>query len=78
MANLDRRFPDVDFLAAFTIFDPKHLPRDGADLNYGSVKLQTLLDHYGSGDNPVVGAEECRAEWELSAMMYLQPMSWES
>ena len=37
----------------------KHLPRDG------SAKLQTLLDHYGSGDNPVVDAEECRAEWQL-------------
>lgn len=48
--NLHDRFPAMQIISSFSIFDPTHLPCNEDDQSqYGVVELGVLLDHYSSG-----------------------------
>ena len=59
--NIQQRFPDVELLDAFTVFDPSKLPSSFDEMlesNYGIDKLDTLGNHFGSVDHQVL-----RTDW---------------
>jgi len=63
--ELRDRFPHVELLGAFSIFDPQNLPSDDELLStYGQDKLDILSAAYGEGHDPVLDTEECASEWE--------------
>lgn len=63
--QLNNRFPNVQLLEAFSIFDPQALSSDEEELSgYGQDKLETLIGIYGEGPNPDVNFEECKSEWD--------------
>lgn len=63
--QLRDRFPHVELLGAFSIFDPQKLPCDEEELTtYGQDKVKIFSAKYGEGPNPVIDAEECSSEWE--------------
>ena len=70
--HLNNRFPNVEVLSAFSIFDAQSLPSDEEELaSYGQDKLEVLLAHYGEGSDVDVDCEECRSEWEgLKRLMH--------
>ena len=60
--NLSNRFPQLDILDAFQIFNPEVLPTDGeALLDHGHAQLQTLLGNYSPS---LVDAHKTEEEWE--------------
>ena len=62
--QLEDRFPNVDCLDAFSIFDPQKIPSSPEQMvAYGQDKIDYLQKHYGEGENPDVG-DECASEWE--------------
>ena len=71
--QLELRFPYVDRLASFSLFDPSELPDDHLKMGtHGNEKLQILCDLYGKGDNPDVGIDTLKAEWEGLKFLMLQ------
>ena len=61
---LQNRFPDVENLDAFSIFDPQKLTVSESDDDlaaYGQERLEYLTSAYDDGVNPDV---ECTSEWE--------------
>ena len=63
--KLNDRFPHVELIHAFSLFDPHALPSDEEDLtSYGEDKLDVLLSTFGDGPNPTVDCDECMSEWE--------------
>ena len=48
IAQLRQRFPNVDQLASFSLFDPSHLPSEHTNIGtYGEEELEVLCDLYG-------------------------------
>ena len=74
--RLRARFPCVDVLGAFSIFDPDHLPSGEQDLQiYGQGKLRVLVKMFGEGDNPDIEGDECTSEREsLKRLVKVQPL----
>ena len=67
--ELQNRFPDVDNLDAFSIFDlQKLLSMLDSDKDefatYGQERLEYLENAYGDGVNPDDDSAECTSEWE--------------
>ena len=58
--HLQRRFPDIDLLEAFSIFDGKSWPEMLQD--FGEDHLVTLADHFTPA---IVDVEQLQHEWEL-------------
>ena len=51
--QLEDRFPNVDCLDAFSIFDPQKIPSSSEQMvAYGQDKIDYLQKHYGEGENP--------------------------
>ena len=62
--NLCDRFPAVEVVSAFHIFDPKQLPEDEYEHNqYGLPDLDCLLEHYTSSPLELDSAD-VRGEWK--------------
>ena len=69
--ELQNRFPDVDNLDAFSIFDlQKLLSISDSDYDefatYGQERLEYLENIYGDGANPDVDSTECTSEMPLA------------
>ena len=63
--QLGDRFPHVELLGSFSIFDPQKLPSDEEELTtYGQDKVKLFSTTYGEGPDPVVDTEECTSDWE--------------
>ena len=76
IAQLKQRFPHVDQLASFSLFDPSHLPSDHTNIGtYGDEELKVLCDLYGQGDTPDVDVAALKAEWEGFRFLMLQTYS---
>ena len=76
IAQLKQRFPHVDHLASFSLFDPSHLPSDHTKMGtYGDEELKVLCDLYGQGDTPDVDVAALKAEWEGFRFLMLQTYS---
>ena len=63
---LRNRFPAVEILEAFSIFDPHNLPANAVDElgHYGNDKLSTLLDHY-QGTELEFDTSQTMQEWQM-------------
>ena len=62
--NLKDRFPSVEILSAFSIFNPAELPRTEPELaQYGDSELSVLLAHHSSGPL-TINSEAAREEWK--------------
>ena len=59
-SHLARRFPDIELLEAFSVFDGKNWP-DSLQL-FGVEHLITLADHFTPA---IINSDEIRTEWEL-------------
>ena len=58
--HLRGRFPHVELLDAFSIFDPQNLPSDEDELTtYGQDKVKVFSTTYGEGPDPVVDTHAC-------------------
>ena len=72
--NLEDRFPKVELLSAFGIFDPRPTScrteedREKAEAE-SQENLEILAFHYSTGDSAPVNAEELRKEWESFSVM---------
>ena len=69
MTHFQNWFPDVDYLDAFSIFDPRKLlsvsASDGDEFAiYGQERLEYLKNAYGDRGNPDIDSAECTSEWE--------------
>lgn len=64
--ELNNRFPNVELLDAFSIFDPKCIPsKDESELaSYGCDKLKVILSQFGEETHSDVNISECRSKWE--------------
>ena len=63
--HLKDRFPHVELLGAFSIFDPQNVPSDEEQLTtYCQDEARVLLATYGEGSDPVVDTEKFTSEWE--------------
>lgn len=64
--HLRNRFPAVEILEAFSIFDPHNLPANAVDElgDYGNDKLTTLLDHY-QGTELELDRSQTMQEWQM-------------
>ena len=64
--HLRNRFPAVEILEAFSIFDPHNLPANVVDElgDYGNDKLTTLLDHY-QGTDLELDRLQTMQEWQM-------------
>ena len=64
--HLRNRFPAMELLEAFSIFNPHTLPASDVDelAAYGDDKLEVLLDHY-SGTALELDREQAMAEWQM-------------
>ena len=63
--QLQDRFPNVELLDAFSIFDPQSLPSTEEHLAvYGQERLEVLISHFGEGVELVINGEGFRSEWE--------------
>lgn len=61
--NLHDRFPAVDLITAFSIFNPTMLPETQSDRDqYGTSELEILLHHYSSG-TLAVDRGDATTEW---------------
>ena len=60
ICHLQRRFPDLDLIEAFSIFDGKSWPEALQD--FGQEQLTTLADHFTPA---IVDLERLQHEWEL-------------
>ena len=56
--HLQNRFPDMELLDVFCIFNPCQLGTNAL------TRLQVLMDHYGEVDTPFVEEHALRVEWE--------------
>ena len=71
--QLELRFPHVDRLASFSLFDPSKLPDDHSKMGtHGNDELKILCDLYGKGDNTDVDVDTLKAEWEGFRFLMLQ------
>ena len=71
--NLKDRFPSVEILSAFSIFNPAELPQTEAELaQYGDSELSVLLAHYSSGPL-TINSEAAREEWKEFKAFLFQP-----
>jgi hypothetical protein len=72
--KLNDRFPHVELIHAFSLFDPQALPSDEEDItSYGQDKLDVLLSTFGEGPNHTVDGDECTSEWEcLKSLIHNQ------
>ena len=71
--NLKDRFPSVEILSAFSIFNPAELPQTEAELaQYGDSELSVLLAHYSSGPL-TINSEAAREEWKEFKAFLSQP-----
>ena len=80
VTQLQNRFPDVDYLDAFSIFDPQKVlsssASDGDELTiYGQEKLEHLKNAYGGGGNPDIDCAECAGEWESLKRLFTNNFS---
>ena len=64
--NLRDRFPTVEVISAFHIFDPKQLPTDECELyQYGGPELDCLLEQYTSSPLELdTHSGDIREEWK--------------
>ena len=59
--HISRRFPDMELLEAFAIFDPSTIPQDlGQQASHGVQKLEVLISHYSP--HGVIDSEAARNE----------------
>lgn len=63
--HLQNRFPDMELLDAFCIFNPCQLDTNAL------TRLQVLIDHYSEGDTPLVEEHALRLE-QGSPWKYIQ------
>ena len=76
IAQLRQRFPHVDQLALFSLFDPSHLPSEHTNIGtYSDEELEVLCDLYRRGDTPDVDVAALKAEWEGLRFLMLQNYS---
>ena len=79
VTQLQNRFPDVDYLDAFSIFDPQKLTISDSDDDelaaYGQERLEYLKSAYGDGVNPGVDSDECTSEWEGLKRLFVNNFS---
>lgn len=77
--QLQNRFPDVEYMDAFSIFDPQKLATSvspGHELTvYGQERLEYLQSAYGCGVNPDVDSGECTQEWESLKRLFVNNFS---
>ena len=60
--NLHDRFPAVELISSFGIFNPSQLPENDLEKDlYGTAELDVLLDHYSSGP---LAVDRCAAQEE--------------
>ena len=74
LQNLTDRFPRVELLSAFSIFDPSlSCSATEADKEKAAVesreKLEILSSHYSTRDDAPLQSEELHKEWESFAVM---------
>ena len=71
LQNLSDRFPHVELLSAFSVFDPILLCScdEGERESLSLEKLEILLSYYGTGDDAPVNREEVLKEWESFSVM---------
>ena len=71
LQNLSGRFPQVQLLSAFSVFDPILLCccDEGERERLYLEKLEILLSYYGTGDDAPVNREEVLKEWESFSVM---------
>ncbi len=63
--HLTDRFPNVEIIDAFNIFNPQSMPASEEErATYGQEKLQVLLRTFGEGPNAEVDSVELNSEWE--------------
>ena len=76
VTELQNRFPDVDNLDSFCIFDPQKLPTTSDELGvYGQERIECLQNAYGEGANPDADSAECISEWEGLKRLFVNNFS---
>ena len=71
VSQLQLRFPHVQQIAAFSLFDPSQLPSDHTKIGtHGDDELKVLYDLYGKGDTVDVDEAAVKAEWEGFRLLY--------
>ena len=77
LENLEDRFPQVELLSAFGIFEP-HQPTE-EDKEKAAAESQEnlaiLASHYSTGDDAPVDSEELNKEWESFSVMMVDHYS---
>ena len=62
--NLNNRFPRVELLSAFSIFNPSELPESESELDlYSETEIDCLLTHYSLGPLALI-PEDVKEEWK--------------
>lgn len=66
----------TDPISAMSIFDPRHLPTESKLADYGTEKIQTIINFYSVAQRiqfqgevgisqPDIDAEDTESEWKL-------------
>ena len=70
LQNLTDRFPNVELVSAFGIFDPSSQSTTATSGDRAMPEvLQTLLSHYATGDDTPLDVEVVTKEWESFSIM---------
>lgn len=71
--HVEDRFPQVELLRAFSIFDPSEgvsSCTSASDIAAAYLdKVRILANHYGTGENPLVNTDELYEEWGTFSVM---------
>ena len=68
--NLRDRFPAVEIISAFHIFDPRQLPSDECELyQYGGPEFDCLLEQYASSPLELDSGDTCEEWSEFEAIL---------
>lgn len=63
--QLQDRFPHIELLAAFSIFDPKKLQEAEVDIDtYGKENVELLSRRYSEGPDAHIDSNQCKSECE--------------
>ena len=73
--NICNRFLDAGLIGAFSIFDPKLLPKTEEDIissSFGENSIEKFCEHYGSDPSPVIDIEQIKSEWSVFSIYMFQ------
>ena len=72
-SQLQLRFPHVQQIASFSLFDPSQFPSDHTKIGtHSDEELKVLCQHYGKEDTADVDEAAVKAEWESFRFLVLQ------